>query len=69
MGSENLQIAVDHHRDARALVDIDDGADREVIAQDTVRGIGQIISHIFERVGGRLIRHLGGGCTRCRGNQ
>src|SRR6056297_4175694 len=69
MGSEYLQIAIDHDRNARALVDIDDGADGEVIAYDAVRGICQIIANVFENVGGSLILDLGGGGTRCRGNQ
>src|SRR6056297_1015007 len=63
MGSEYLQIAVDHDRDACALVDIDDGADGEVIADDAVRGICQIIANVFENVGGSLILNLGGGGT------
>src|SRR6056297_1677752 len=69
MGSEYLQIAVDHDSNARALVDIDDGADGEVIANDAVRGICQIIANVFENVGGSLILDLGGGGTRRRGNQ
>src|SRR6056297_3440998 len=69
MGSEDLQIAVDHDRDACALVDIDDGADGEVIANDAVRGICQIIANVFENVGGSLILNLGSGGTGCRGDQ
>src|SRR6056297_2767865 len=69
MGSEYLQIAVDHDSNARALVDIDDGADGEVIANDAVRGICQIIANVFENVGGSLILDLGGGGTWCGGNQ
>ena len=69
MGSEYLQIAVDHDGDARALVDIDDGADGEVIANDAVRRICQIIAHVFENVGGSLILNLGGGGTGRSRNQ
>src|SRR6056297_2589658 len=69
MGSEYLQIAVDHDSDARALVDIDDGADGEVIAYDAVRGICQIIANVFENVGGSLILDLRGGGTWRGGNQ
>ena len=45
MGSEYLQIAVDHHRDAGALVDINDGTDGEVVSDHRVRGIGKIVAH------------------------
>src|SRR6056297_623648 len=69
MGSEYVQIAVDHDRDAGALVDIDDGADGEVIAYDAVRGICQIIANVFESVGGSLILDFGGGGTGCCGDQ
>ena len=69
MGSEYLQIAVDHDGDARALVDIDDGADGEVIAYDAVRRICQIIANVLKNVGGSLILDLGGGGTRCCRNQ
>src|SRR6056297_3572181 len=69
MGSEYLQVAVDHDRDACALVDIDDRTDGEVIAYDAVRGICQIIAHVFENVSGSIILDLRGGGTWCGGNQ
>ncbi len=61
--SENLQIAVDHDRDPRALIDMDHWADRQIVLHDALGAVAQVRADVARDVGRGLILDLSsGGC-------